>query len=128
MARWRARKLTEIAAQIPTSKAPAWRGSIRERNFVHAAGHGRLIEAQVVEVGRSLKNLPRNRLSSKVRGEGSSKGSTQSREGPLVTFEVHRSREVLPRFSLTRNTHLTLLPGTPSAGNMGSAAHNARVE
>jgi hypothetical protein len=38
----------------PTSKAPAWRGSIRERNFVHAAVHGRLIEAQVVEVGRSL--------------------------------------------------------------------------
>ena len=48
--RWHAPML----AAPPTSKAPAWRGSIRERNFVHAAVHGRLIEAQVVEVGRSL--------------------------------------------------------------------------
>ena len=44
---------TPPAAAPPTSKAPAWRGSIRERNLVHAAVHGRLIEAQVVEVGRS---------------------------------------------------------------------------
>ena len=42
-----------MLAAPPTSKAPAWRGSIRERNLVHAAVHGRLTEAQVVEVGRS---------------------------------------------------------------------------
>src|SRR5450432_2396357 len=34
------------------SKPPAWRETIRERNFFRAAVHGRLIGAQVAEVGR----------------------------------------------------------------------------